>query len=54
MCIGETGRSLGGRVEEHDKSLIRGDKKSALSQHQIKSEHRMDYKAFMDQITVVD
>ena len=31
LYVGETGMSLGGRVEEHAKSLIRGDEISALS-----------------------
>ena len=35
LYVGETGRSLGERVEEHTKSLIKGDVKSTLSQHQL-------------------
>ena len=54
LYVGEAGRSLGERVEEYTKSLARGDEKSALSQHQVKSGHRMDIKHLMDHITVQD
>ena len=37
--VGETGRSLGERAEEHQKSIEKGDSKSALSQHQEHSGH---------------
>ena len=51
VYICETGRSLEEGVEEHAKSLARGDEKSALSQHQVNSEHKMDSKPLIDQIT---
>ena len=58
MCgnvyVGETGISLGDIVEEHAKSIERGDDKFALSQHQVKSGHRMDSNLLIDQITVLD
>ena len=44
IYMGETGRSFGERVEEDAKSLERGNEKSALSQHKVKSGHRMDSK----------
>ena len=53
IYISETGRSLGERVEEHVKSLVRGDEKSALSQHQVNSGYRLDSKPLIDQITVL-
>ena len=34
IYIGETGRSLGERAEEHNKSIMKQDIKSAFSQHQ--------------------
>ena len=58
MCgklhVGEMGRPLGERVKEHAESLARRDEKSALSQHQVKSGHRIDSTLLMDQITVLD
>ena len=36
LYVGEMGRSVGERVEEHTKFLAKGDKKSALSEHQVK------------------
>ena len=39
VYIGETGRSLGERTEEHEKSIKKCDCTSALSQHQDKTGH---------------
>ena len=49
----ETDRSLGEKVDEHTKSLMKGDKKSALGQHQVQTGHSMDNKPLMKHITVV-
>ena len=35
LYVSEMERSLGERVQEHDKSVKEGDSKSALSQHQV-------------------
>ena len=40
--VGETGRSLGERCDEHDKSVEKGDSKSALSQHQERTGHKVN------------
>ena len=40
--MGETGRSLGERTVEHQKSIDKGDMKSALSQHQEQTGHRVN------------
>ncbi len=42
IYIGETGRSLGERTLEHQKSIDIGDCKSALSQHQEQTGHRVN------------
>ena len=54
--MGKTRRSLGERAEEHAESLVRGDKKSALSQYQVQSGHMMDNtcKPLIEQITVLN
>ena len=36
------------------KSPVRWDKKSVLSQHEVKSGHRMDSKPLIEKITVLD
>ncbi len=42
IYIGETGRSLGERTLEHQMSIAIGDCKSALSQHQEQTGHRVN------------
>ena len=42
VYVGETGRSLGERTLEHQKSIDKEDSKSALSQHQIETGHRVN------------
>ena len=39
IYVGETGRFLEERVEEHAKSLVRGDEKLTLHQHKVNSGH---------------
>ena len=41
--IGETGRPLKTRLKEHQKSAKVGDLKSALSQHQLETGHRVNF-----------
>ena len=53
--IGETGRSLGDRMAEHQKSLDKGDMSSALSQHQESTGHRVSAtKPLIDSVKVID
>ena len=42
IYVGETGRSLGERTVEHQKSIDKQDMKSALSQHQEQTGHRVN------------
>ena len=42
VYVGETGRSLGERTLEHVKSIEKQDMKSALSQHQEQTGHRVN------------
>lgn len=41
--IGESGRQLGTRLVEHQKSFKDGNFKSAVSEHAIKHSHRVDF-----------
>ena len=41
--IGETGRPLKTRLKEHVKSVKEGDCKSALSQHNLDTGHKVDF-----------
>ena len=52
--MGETERSLGKRAQEHDKSVKEGDSKSALSQHQAKTGHKVLSKPVMEGVRVID
>ena len=52
--VGETGRSLGERMEEHVKSVEKSDQKSALSQHQEQSGHVVNHKPLCDKIKILD
>ena len=52
--IGETGRSLSERVEEHQKSIEKCDSKSALSQHQESSGHVVSTTPLMDSINILE
>ena len=52
--IGESGRSLGERLGEHDKSLKDRDSKSALSQHQEQTGHVVVKGPVIDNITILD
>ena len=47
--MGETGRSLGERTDEHIKSIDTQDMKSAFSQHQEQTGHRVNAITPMDQ-----
>ena len=51
--IGETGRSLGERISEHQKSVLKDDEKSAISQHQVRSGHRQRDE-IRDKVTIID
>ena len=52
--VGETGRSLGERMEEHAKSVEKCDQKSALSQHQEQSGHVVNHKPLSEKIKILD
>ena len=52
--IGETGRSLGERVEEHEKSVDKKDSISVLSQHQEKTGHVVQTKPFLDHMKIIE
>ena len=52
--IGETGRSMGERAEEHDKSIRKRDSKSALSEHQEKTGHVVTTKPLIQSIKIID
>ncbi len=54
IYIGETGRSLGERVEEHEKSVVKKDQKSALSQHQEKTGHVPFIPPLMQKIKIIE
>ena len=41
--IGESGRSLGKRIEEHQKSVAKQTLHSALSEHSMKTNHSIDW-----------
>ena len=41
--IGETGRPIKVRLKEHIKSPKEGDLKSALSQHQLETGHKVNF-----------
>mgnify|MGYP001824971233 CR=1 FL=1 len=53
--VGETGRSLGERIAEHQKSVDKGDMSSALSQHQETTGHLVSAtKPILDQTKVLE
>ncbi|KAI8519343.1 RNA-binding motif protein, X-linked 2 [Branchiostoma belcheri] len=52
--VGETERSLGERSGEHQKSIDRKDYKSALSQHQLQTGHRVTTQPILDTIEIID
>ena len=53
--VGETGRSLGERINEHQKSVDKGDMSSALSQHQETTGHRVSAtKPIIENIQVLE
>ena len=52
--IGETGRSMGERAEEHDKSIRKRDCKSALSEHQDNTGHVVTTKPLLESIKIID
>lgn len=53
--IGETERSLGERVDEHEKSIAKRDYKSALSQHQEETGHQvLKGEPLMDNIKILE
>ena len=54
MYVGETERSLGERTLENQKSLDRGDCKSALSQHQIQTRHAVTKRPIVDNMQILD
>ena len=41
LYVGEMDRSLGERTQEHDTSVKEGDSKSALSQQQVITGHKV-------------
>ena len=52
--IGETGRSLGERTEEHEKSVDKRDSKSALSQHQETTGHVVHTPPLIEHIRIIE
>ena len=54
LYVGETVRSLGERTQEHNKFVKKGDSKSALSQHQVMTGHKVLKKAMIEGIRVID
>ena len=42
------------RVQEHDKSAKEGDSKSALSQHQVKTRHKVLSKLVIEGLKAID
>ena len=54
LYVGETGRSLMERVNEHAKSTERQNSKSTLNQHQAQSGHRWNNNPIIDKIMVLD
>ena len=54
IYIGETGRSLGERIEEHEKSVNKRDGKLALSQHQDQAGHVVKTGPMMDKFKVLE
>ena len=54
VYVGETERSLGERTVEHQKSIDRQDYKSALSQAELKTGHRVTTKPILDTIEIID
>jgi len=52
--IGETGRSLGERMTEHGKSVMKCDESSALCQHQERTGHVVKVNEIMEKVKVVD
>ena len=51
--IGETGRSLGERVEEHEKSVAKSDSKSAFSQHQEITGHVVQAPPLIEHMKII-
>jgi hypothetical protein len=43
--IGETGRPLNVRIDEHEKSAKEGNLKSALSEHQLNEGYKIDFES---------
>ena len=54
VYVGETERSLGERIAEHQKSIDNKDCKSALSQHLLKSRHIVTTKPIIDNVEIID
>ena len=54
VYVGGSERSLGERTLEHQKSLDRGDCKSALSQHQMQTGHAVRKRLTMDNMPILD
>ena len=54
LYVGETERSLGESVQKHDKSVKEGDLKSALSQHQVMTGHKVISKSVTEGVSVID
>ncbi|CAH1267006.1 Hypp3654 [Branchiostoma lanceolatum] len=54
VYVGETERSLGERTEEHQKSVDCSDGISALSQHELKTKHRITNGPIPDIIEIID
>ena len=54
MYVGETVRAVGERTQEHDKSVKERDSKSALSQHQMMTGHKVLNKPKIECVRVID
>ena len=54
VYVGESERSLGVRAEEHDKSLVKRDSKSALSQHQERTGHTVVEEKVVEKMEIID
>ena len=54
MYVGATEGSLGKRAQKHDKSVKEGYSKSALSQHQVMTGHKVLSKPVIEGVSVID
>ena len=54
LNVGEMERFLGKRTQEHDKSVKEDDLKSALSQHQVMTGHKVLNKSMIEGVRTID